>query len=294
MRNLLFVSLLLSSAALAGPPAKPQCISEDCSIGKITTLQALSSRGNVEASFALGHVFLNNNSGVKTDYAMSYYYFDRAARYKFWPAIRQTAGMLARGIGVEQNIPAARERMLKAAKRGVDKAAEEYAVLVFSDPTANDEDHAQATEFLQEEVDKGMSYLANYTLAYLYMTGEYLPQDLDKARELLVFPANGNFANAQMILRQLESNELDTHQLAASAANTAKAWRLDPNIEVITVKGIGQDLASITYAVMDQLRLSHGQTGSRIKGNGCTERLPGCEILDASKPANAVASIRLQ
>ena len=293
MRKLLFVSLLFSSAALAGPPSKPQCISDECSIGKITTLQALSSRGNVEASFALGHVFMNNNSGVKTDYAMSYY-FDRAARYKFWPAIRQTAGMLARGIGVEQNLPAARKRMLKAARRGVDKAAEEYAVLVFSDPTANEEDRARATNYLRQEVDKGMSYLANYTLAYLHLTGDYVEQDVDKAMELLVFPASGHFANAQTILRQLESKDLDKRELIENATETAKTWNIDPNVEVITVKGLRQDLASVTDAVMDQLRLSHGQTGSRIKGNGCTENLPGCEVLDARKPANAVASIGLK
>lgn len=58
----------------------------------------------MEASFALGHIFLNRDSGIQTNHEMSLYYFERAAGYHFWPAVRQTAGMLATGIGIEQNL----------------------------------------------------------------------------------------------------------------------------------------------------------------------------------------------
>jgi hypothetical protein len=61
IRSCLILTLILT-AAHAGVAAK--CISEYCSPAKLKTLQALAHRGNVEASFALGHMFLSESSGL--------------------------------------------------------------------------------------------------------------------------------------------------------------------------------------------------------------------------------------
>lgn len=288
----LSLSVLLSASSSVWAASAPQCIEDGCSLAKLKTLTALSARGNVEASFALGHIFMNRDSGIQTDLEKSFYYFERAARYRFWPAVRQTAGMLARGIGTEQNLLEARRLMRKAAEKNVHKAAEEYAVIVFSDVNSSEEERQYALKKLNEKVERGNSYLANYALAYLYLEGKHVKQDLVKARELLAFPASGNYANAAALVEQLNTDDKDA--ASVMAATSRRYSPFDPTIEVITVKGLSYDLSSITNAVMDQLRLSHGQTGSRIKGNGCTERMPGCEIIDASKPANAHSSFLIE
>ncbi|MBT0586065.1 tetratricopeptide repeat protein [Alteromonas oceanisediminis] len=297
MRNILlllvFMTLgcLTTSSVLANDGS--DCLDDSCSIAKLNTLKALSSRGNVEASYALGHLFLSNDSGVRVDLEQAYFYFDRAARYGFLPALRQVGGMLARGVGVEKNLAEARIYMRKAAEKNVDKAAEEFAAIVFSDPSSSSDDKQFALQKLQEEVDKGMSYLANYTLAHLYVEGVHVPQDLDVAQELLAFPASGEYANAKELLETLTDSGEISQQTAPDEAE-ARHISIENKFERIRVTGIGRSVADITFAVMDQLRLTHGQTGSRIKGNGCTHNMPGCEITGGGKSVNSMASISLR
>ena len=79
--RILRISLLIStiiSASVQAIPNQPECADEDCSLAKLNTLRALASRGHEQTSFSLGHIFMNPESGVKTDLENAYYYFDKS------------------------------------------------------------------------------------------------------------------------------------------------------------------------------------------------------------------------
>lgn len=117
-------------------PNQPVCVDEDCSLAKLNTLRALASRGHKQTSFSLGHMFMNPESGLKTDLENAYYYFRKSAKQGFYPAYRHAAGMAANGIGTEKDINEAKALMKKAAEKGVNRTAEEYSALVFADENA--------------------------------------------------------------------------------------------------------------------------------------------------------------
>ncbi|MCP4281753.1 MAG: sel1 repeat family protein, partial [Alteromonas sp.] len=109
--RILRISLLIStiiSASVWAIPNQPECADEDCSLAKLNTLRALASRGHEQTSFSLGHIFMNPESGVKTDLENAYYYFDKSAKQGFLPAYRQAAGMAAQGIGTQKNMAEAK------------------------------------------------------------------------------------------------------------------------------------------------------------------------------------------
>ena len=116
--RILRISLLIStiiSASVWAIPNQPECADEDCSLAKLNTLRALASRGHEQTSFSLGHIFMNPESGVKTDLENAYYYFDKSAKQGFLPAYRQAAGMAAQGIGTQKNMAEAK-RLMKFAR----------------------------------------------------------------------------------------------------------------------------------------------------------------------------------
>ena len=238
---------------------------------------ALASRGHEQTSFSLGHIFMNPESGVKTDLENAYYYFDKSAKQGFLPAYRQAAGMAAQGIGTQKNMAEAKRLMKFAADEGVNRTAEEYAVLVFSDNESTDEEKATAVEFLEAEVEEGMSYLANYVLAVLYINGEFVEKDIVKAKSLLAFPASGKYANSVELLQQLSGEKV----IAQDNENPKSTAGLDSSIETITVTGISINMGDVHGLMLSELRKHHGQTGSRIKGNGCKRGDPQCVILDS-------------
>ena len=274
------ISLLIStilSASVWAIPNQPECADEDCSLAKLNTLRALASRGHEQTSFSLGHIFMNPESGVKTDLENAYYYFDKSAKQGFLPAYRQAAGMAAQGIGTQKNMAEAKRLMKFAADEGVNRTAEEYAVLVFSDNESTDEEKATAVEFLEAEVEEGMSYLANYVLAVLYINGEFVEKDMVKAKSLLAFPASGKYANSVELLQQLNGQPV----VEQISDNSQQNSGLDSDIETITVTGISTNMVDVHALMLAELRRSHGQTGSRIKGNGCKAGEPSCVIMDS-------------
>lgn len=287
----LFILFLLFSAYAN---ASGKCVSEACSPAKLKTLQALAHRGNVEASFALGHMFISQSSGLEINPELSFKYFKKAARYGFLPAMRQSAGMLAKGVGIEKDLTAASDMLRKAVEKNVFRAAEEYAVIVFSNPEATAQDKKFAYRKLQERVEKQNSYMANYTMAYLHLDDVHFPRDIEKAKALLAFPASGEYANAKQLLDALGQSNFDTEPEAiVEVLVSTSSLSLDQQIEKIKVTGMRPDLDTAVHFVMDQLRVSHGQTGSRIKGNGCTKDMPGCFITEEGKSINELSSLRI-
>ena len=272
--------------------AAGKCISEACSPAKLKTLQALAHRGNVEASFALGHMFVSETSGLEINPELSFKYFKKAARYGFLPAMRQSAGMLAKGIGVEKDLTAASQMLRKAVGKNVYRAAEEYAVIVFSNPEASEEEKNFAYQKLQQRVDKQNSYMANYTMAYLHLDDVHFPRDIEKAKALLAFPASGDYANAKQLLAALDQSDSNaSSETVVNMLASTSSPSLVQQIERIKVMGIRPDLDTAVQFVMDQLRRTHGQTGSRIKGNGCTNDMPGCFVTEKGKPLNISSSV---
>lgn len=272
----LLISTILSTSALA-IPNQPECADEDCSLAKLNTLRAIAARGNERTSFSLGHIFMNPESGVKTDLENAYYYFNKSAKQGFLPAYRQAAGMAAQGIGTQKNMTEAKRMMKLAAEEGVNRTAEEYAVLVFSDTESTDEEKATAVKFLEAEVEEGMSYLANYLLAILHINGEFVERDMVKAKMLLAFPASGKYANSVDLLQQLEGDPV----VKRSTNNTQRSSETSNNMETITVTGLSTNMVDVHALMLDELRRHHGQTGSRIKGNGCKKGDPQCVILNS-------------
>lgn len=279
---LLFAFAILvssSNPATAAIPNEPECADPDCSLAKLTTLRALASRGNKEASFSLGHIFMTNDSGVKQDFENAFYYFSKAARQGFAPANRQVAGMLARGIGTEVNMAEAKRVMRKAAERGVHKTAEEYAILVFTDENSTIDEYNDAIERLNAKVDAGTSYLANYLMAVLYIEGEHVTRDIDKALTLLEYPAQGNFANAQELITSLTASEYNGEDSTGQPA--VHKTGLDPSIETIQVRGLSVQIDDVKELIIGKYWSTGRQTGSRIMGNGCTPTTPGCDVFDS-------------
>lgn len=150
MKTALFygIAALLLSTSVYAIPNQPVCADEDCSFAKLNTLRALASRGNKEINFSLGHIFMNPESGIQTDLENAFYYFSKSARLGFGPAYRQAAGMAAQGIGTQKDLTEAKRLMKEGADRGVDRTAEEYAVLVFTDPNSTKEERETAIAFL--------------------------------------------------------------------------------------------------------------------------------------------------
>ena len=284
IRNCLIFILIFSTAQAE---AAGKCIRDYCSPAKLKTLQALAHRGNVEASFALGHMFLSESSGLEINPELSFKFFKKAARYGFLPAMRQSAGMLAKGVGVEKDLNAATKMLRKPVAKNVFKAAEEFAVIVFSNPEATEDDKRYAHKKLQERVEKRNSYMAHYTMAYLYLDDIHFPRDVSKAKALLAFPASGDYAYSKTLLTELNATgekPIDVDEVLTAS----KSPSLEQQIERIKVMGIRPDLNTAVYYVMDQLRRTHGQTGSRIKGNGCQKNTPGCFITESGKSLDPI------
>ena len=275
-----FLGFLVIPASVQAIPNTPVCVDEDCSIAKLNTLRALASRGHKQTSFTLGHMFMNPESGLKTDLENAYYYFRKSAKQGFYPGYRQAAGMAASGIGTEKDINEAKALMKEAAEKGVDRTAEEYAALVVSDENASKEEREVAIAYLEAEVEEGMSYLANYLLALLYINGEHVTKDYDRAIALLQFPASGEYSNSVELLTQLNGN-LEQDVIENNADKPAIVTsKLDPNIETISIRGISENMVDLHALMLSELRKSHGQTGSRILGNGCKKGDPACEIIE--------------
>ena len=99
-------------------------------------------------------MFLSESSGLEINPELSFKFFKKAARYGFLPAMRQSAGMLAKGVGVEKDLNAATKMLRKPVAKNVFEAAEEFAVIVFSNPEATEDDKRYAHKKLQERVEK--------------------------------------------------------------------------------------------------------------------------------------------
>lgn len=141
-----------------------------------------------------------------------------------------------------------------------------------------------------------MSYLANYLLALLYINGEHVTRDYERATALLKFPASGKYSNSVDLFTQLDGHLEQTDAKTAtgkgqgneSAAEQPNGLlsKLDPNIETISVTGISENMVDLHALMISELKKSHGQTGSRILGNGCKKGEPACVIVDGGELSN--------
>lgn len=78
---------------------------------------------------------------------------------------------------------------------GVNRMVEEYVVFVFFDNEFIDEEKVIVVEFLEVEVEEGMSYFVNYVLVVFYINGEFVEKDMVKVKFLLVFLVLGKYVN---------------------------------------------------------------------------------------------------
>lgn len=130
----------------------------------LESFKAAAAKGNAEAQFNLGLMFLNGE-GVPQDYKQALNWFEQSASKGNVKAQVNLGRMYAKGKGMLSN-------------------------------------HGIAASWFRKAADQGYAD-AQYSLGILYVTGTGAPRDYNKARELFQQAANQSNASAQYQLALL-------------------------------------------------------------------------------------------
>ncbi len=156
------------------------------------------------ALFNLGILYANGMGGVEFDQFKAYAYFLKAAVKKVPPAMYETALMLERGLGCEQNFSEAAFWYEEAAKRGYTEAFNNLGVL-YKEGHGVIQDFERAFICFERASNSNLT-TGHYNLGLMYDQGLGISEDHDKALELCRKAAYGGHKKAKEIIQGLQED----------------------------------------------------------------------------------------
>jgi TPR repeat protein len=126
--------------------------------------------GDVAAMNKVGSLYLSNDYGLQQDYKKAFYWFEKAAKKGYAPAMGALAGMYNRGDGVEKNDEKVFHWTFKAAQKG-DVDSMYFVGLLYYDGQGTTQNYIKAIQWLTKAWDRG-SQDAEQHLYEMYLKGE--------------------------------------------------------------------------------------------------------------------------
>lgn len=193
----------------------------------------LAEEGDVEAQMNLAYMYLYGTNGVTVDMAKSAQYYKMAAEQNNPIALNNLGSLYFNGIGVEKNIPLALSLFEKASELGNENAAINLAFIYLTGHKKDSLRNRKAVDLLQKAQEK--SNIAKFMLGYAYYRGFVVPQDYEKAFQLIHAAASGDsrIDEAQLVLARMYRYGLGTVQNYQKTVEAYRAASMQGNIEAI-------------------------------------------------------------
>ena len=246
----------------------------------------LAQEGDVEAQMNLAYMYLYGTNGVEADPTKSVQYYEMAAKQDNPIALNNLGSLYFNGIGVGRNIPLAMNLFKAAAELGNENAAINLAFINLTGGKKDATHNREAIDLLQKAQEK--SNIAKFMLGYAYYRGFVVPQNYEKAFQLIHAAATGDsrIDEAQLVLARLYRYGLGTVQNYQKAVEAYRAASMQGNMEAIMILGkvyargkiCPQNLA-MSHALFN-IAAAHGAPGAAENRDKLVEEAGmGLEIL---------------
>lgn len=195
--------------------------------------ERMAQDGDIDAQMNLAYIYLYGTNGVKTDYKKSAKYYEMAAAQNNPVALNNLGSLYFNGIGVTKDIRKALNLFEEAAALGNENAAINLAFIYLSGGKKDSVRNKKAISLLQKAQDK--SNIAKFMLGYAYYRGFEVPQDYEKAFQLIQAAATGDaqIDEAQLVLARMYRHGYGTVQNYQRAVEFYRSSALQGNMEAI-------------------------------------------------------------
>ncbi len=189
--------------------------------------------GNLESQIELAYLYLYGIDNVKQDFEKALHYYTLAAEQKDPIALNNLGSLYFSGIGAKRDIGKALELFREAADLGNDNAALNLAFIYLTGGKKNAERNKRAVELFEQAQKK--NNIAKFMLGYAYYKGFVVPQDYEKAFQLVKAAADSpaQIDEAQLILARMYADGKGTVQNYQNALNAYRAAVSQNNMEAI-------------------------------------------------------------
>lgn len=193
----------------------------------------LAQEGDIEAQMNLAYMYLYGTNDVEIDYEKSAQYYEMAAAQDNPIALNNLGSLYFNGIGVPRSVSKALALFGHAAELGNENAAINLAFIYLTGGKKDAVRNQKAVELLQKAQEK--SNIAKFMLGYAYYRGFVVPQNYEKAFQLIHAAATGDsrIDEAQLVLARLYRNGYGTVQNYQKAIEAYRSAAMQGNIEAI-------------------------------------------------------------
>jgi len=189
--------------------------------------------GNLDSQMELAYLYLYGIDDVEQDFKKALHYYALAAEQKDPIALNNLGSLYFSGIGTQKDIGKALGLFHEAAELGNDNAALNLAFIYLTGGEKNTERNKKAIELFEKAQKK--NNIAKFMLGYAYYRGFVVPQDYEKAFQLIKAAADtpAQIDEAQLILARMYAEGKGTVQNYQNAINSYRAAVAQNNMEAV-------------------------------------------------------------
>lgn len=189
--------------------------------------------GNLESQMELAYLYLYGIDDVEQDFEKALHYYNLAAEQKDPIALNNLGSLYFSGIGAPKDTGKALKLFSEAAKLGNDNAALNLAFINLTGGRKNAQYNKIAIDLFEQAHKK--NNIAKFMLGYAYYRGFVVPQDYEKAFQLVKAAADApaQIDEAQLILARMYAEGKGTVQNYQNAINSYRAAVAQNNMEAV-------------------------------------------------------------
>ena len=203
---------------------------EENTIDKMTKS---ADAGDLESQMELAYMYLYGVNNVEQDFDKALNYYTLAAAQKDPVALNNLGSLYFSGIGTKRDIRKALDLFREAASLGNDNAALNLAFIYLTGGKKDPERNKRAIELFEQAQNK--NNIAKFMLGYAYYKGFVVPQDYEKAFQLVKAAAESTaqIDEAQLVLARMYAAGNGTVQNYQNALNSYRAAVAQNNMEAV-------------------------------------------------------------
>lgn len=192
-----------------------------------------ADEGELESQIELAYIYLYGIDDVEQDFAKALHYYTLAAEQKDPIALNNLGSLYFSGIGTQRDIRKALGLFREAADLGNDNAALNLAFIYLTGGKKDAERNKKAIELFEKAHEK--NNIAKFMLGYAYYKGFVVPQDYEKAFQLIKAASDSpaQIDEAQLILARMYAEGKGTVQNYQNALNAYRSAVSQSNMEAV-------------------------------------------------------------
>ena len=193
-----------------------------------------ADKGDLESQMDLAYIYLYGDSETEQDFEKALHYYTLAADQKDPVALNNLGSLYFSGIGTTgRNIKKALRLFSEAAALGNDNAALNLAFIYLTGGKKDASRNQRAIKLFEQAQAK--NNIAKFMLGYAYYKGFVVPQNYEKAFQLVKEAADDNsqIDEAQLVLAQMYAEGKGTVQNYQNAINSYRSAVSQSNMEAV-------------------------------------------------------------